>query len=342
VIGLLVTGDGIPIAHHVFAGNTSDVTTLPDVLDDLQTRFGVGRIALVCDRGLISEANLDAVADHGFDHVLATRLHRDPDVADVLEACESAEWVRVDDEREAAEVIHEEKRYVVVFSPKRRARDRRRLGELLERAENRLIALQVRVDGGRLVDPAKIGAAAERILGDSGVKRCFKIRIDKGLFSWDHNPEALAYEEDHLAGRFVITTSLTKEQASTASVVRHYLSLQSVERRFRVLKDFLALRPIYHFTEDRVRGHVALCVLAGVVEALIGKDLASSKVADPNIDEQFLSAPRALRELSRIRAIELSADNGYSRTVVTKPSRFQSVILDALGVETHGWSSTIN
>jgi transposase len=274
--------------------------------------------------------------------VLATRLHRDPDVREVLEACATAEWVRVDDEREAAEVTHEERRYVVVFSPKRRARDRRRLAELLERTENRLVALQARVDGGRLVDPAKIGAACERVLADSGVKRCFDIRIAKGFFSWDYDQEALEFEEEHLAGRFVITTSLTKEQASTASVVRHYLALQGVERRFRVLKDFLALRPIYHFTEDRVRGHVALCVLARVVEALIGKELASAKVADPDIEEQFLSPRRALRELSRIRAIELSADDGTSRTVITKPSRFQSLILDALGVDSRGWSSSIN
>ena len=85
MIGLLVTGDGIPIAHHVFGGNTNDATTLPAVLKDLQERFGVGRIAVVADRGLISENNLAEVGAAGFDHVLATRLHRDDDVEAVLE-----------------------------------------------------------------------------------------------------------------------------------------------------------------------------------------------------------------------------------------------------------------
>ena len=70
MIGLLVTGDGIPIAHHVFGGNTNDATTLPAVLNDLQERFGVGRIAVVADRGLISENNLAEVGAAGFDHVL--------------------------------------------------------------------------------------------------------------------------------------------------------------------------------------------------------------------------------------------------------------------------------
>ena len=71
MIGLLVTSDGIPIAHHVFEGNTGDVSTTPGVMEDLKSRFGVGRIALVADRGLISEDNLALVAAHGFDLRLA-------------------------------------------------------------------------------------------------------------------------------------------------------------------------------------------------------------------------------------------------------------------------------
>ncbi len=77
VIGLLCITDGIPIAHHVFAGDTNDASTLPAVLDDLARWFAVGRICIVADRGLISAANVEAVAGAGFDHVLATRLHRD-------------------------------------------------------------------------------------------------------------------------------------------------------------------------------------------------------------------------------------------------------------------------
>jgi hypothetical protein len=72
VIGLLVTGKGIPIAHYVFPGNTRDSTTLGGVMADYRRRFGIGRIALVADRSLISEANLDQVQAAGFDHVLAT------------------------------------------------------------------------------------------------------------------------------------------------------------------------------------------------------------------------------------------------------------------------------
>ena len=104
---------------------------------------------------------------------------------------------------------------------------------------------------GRLVDPAKIGAAADRILRDSGVGRCFSTTIRTGSFAWDYDASALDYEEHLLAGRYVLTTSLDLQQASTTDIVRHYRMLQNVERRFRVMKDFLGLRPVHHRTEER-------------------------------------------------------------------------------------------
>ena len=343
VIGLLVTGDGIPIAHHVFAGNTNDASTLPKVLGDLQARFGVGRIALVADRGLISEANLDAVLGAGFDHVIATRLHRDPTVAAVLEAAaKGTRWVKVDANTKATEVALDGQRYVVVDSTERHHRDHRRLEELLSRTEDQLIALSERVSAGRLVDPAKIGAAADRILRDSGVGRCFTTTIGPKRFGWDYDQTALRYETELLEGRYVLTTSLDKTTASSVAVVRHYKALQGVERRFRVLKDFLALRPVFHFTESRVRGHIALCVLAAVIEAVMGKDLARAGVKDPELDDQAMTPRRALRTLARIRAVRLVADNGIERRVITKPSALQASILAAVGVDTSTWQSRLS
>lgn len=344
VIGLLVTSDGIPIAHHVFSGNTADRATLPVVMADLQERFGVGRIALVADRGLISEENLAEVAANGFDHVIATRLHRDPAVRAVLELAASNDAVFApvsDDGTTATEVVHEGRRYVVVDSPRRRVRDDRRRSELLARTEERLMALAERVRSGRLVDPAKIGAAADRILRDSGVGRCFGTKIAEGIFTWDYDDEAMDYEERLLSGRYVITTSLDHKTASTAQVVAHYKSLQHVEERFRVLKDFLALRPVFHYTEKRVRGHVAICVLAAVLEAVISIDLARGNLTDPDLAGQHLSARRALRELERVRMIRFSDGNGNDREVVTRPSPFQVEILAALGVDTSTWRSRV-
>jgi transposase len=339
VIGLLTTGDGVPIAHHVFAGNTADVSTLPGVLADLQRRFGVGRIPVVADRGLISADNVETLTTQGFDHVLATRLHRDPTCAAALEASSQADarWVPVPEARSAAcEVTVEGKRAVVVGSFERWVRDSTRTAELVARTSDKLRALEARVRAGSLVDPAKIGRAAQRVLGDSGVSRLFDVDVAKGRFVWHYRDAALDYEEA-LAGRYVLVTSLTPAQASTAAVVMAYRRLQEIERRFRLLKDFLHLRPVFHWTEDRVRGHVAVCVYAAVIEALMATDLRAADVRDPDIDDQHLTPARALRELARIRAVAIEA--GERRIeLVTRRSSLQAEVLDAFGVDTTGWS----
>ena len=340
MIGLLVTGDGIPIAHRVFDGNTKDSTTMPAVMAELQERFGVGRIALVADRGLMSENNLADVAAAGFDHVIATRLHRDADVAAVLEAAADPDmvWVPAGGERTACEIDLDGRRHVVVDSPPRHRRDDQRREELLERTETKLIALAERVRSKRLVDAAKIGAAAQRILGPSPVSRCFTTSISEGLFSWDYDRPAIDYEERLLAGRYVLSTSLTPDQASTADVVAHYQSLANVEHRFRVMKDFLGLRPVFHWTEQRVRGHIAICVLAAVIEAVIANDLAAASIHDPNLDGQTITPRRALAELNRIRIHHLTAGDRQIR-VTTKRNPLQASICTALGIDTHTWDN---
>ena len=340
VVGLLCTTDGVPIAHHVFAGNTADVSTLPGVLDDLRTRFGVGRICVVADRGLISLDNVETVAGQGFDHVLATRLHRDPTCAEALQrsTLPDAAWVPVPAARSAAcdLTLADERRAVVVASPERHHRDSVRTSELVARTEAKLLALEDRVRARRLVDAGRIGRAAQRILGPSGVGHLFDVEIADGRFLYHYNEAAMAYEE-LLAGRYVLITSLTTDQATTAQVVIAYRQLQAVEDRFRVLKDFLHLRPVRHWTERRVRGHIAMCVYAAVIEALIGRALTDAGLADPDLPNQLLTAPRALRELARIRHVRLDAGDRRVE-LVTRRTPLQTRILAALDVDTSAWN----
>ncbi len=340
VIGLLVTGDGIPIAHHVFAGNTADVSTLPGVLDDLQVRFGVGAITMVADRGLISADNVKALSDKGFGHILATRLHRDADVAAVLAASTSPEatWVPCRAAGSAVcEVSHDGRRFIVAMSAERLWRDTARTAELVARTSKELRALELRVGAGRLKDKAKIAAAASRILAASGVARLFDVEIGEGRFLYHYDEVALDYEEKLLAGRWVVTTSLTPEQASAAKVVVAYRRLLEVESTFRVLKDLIELRPVFHWTEDRVRAHVAVCVLAAVIEALMEADLRAAAVADPDIDDQVITPRRALRELGRIRRVTMTvAERTIERD--TRHSALQDRVLAAFGVEPGSWA----
>ena len=338
VIGLLCTGDGIPIAHHVFAGNTADASTLPGVLADLTERFAVGRICVVADRGLISAGNVAAVAQAGCDHVLATRLHRDKACQEALETItENTDWIDVAALRcRAAEAtLADGTRAIVVESDARMRRDTRRTAELVARTETELLALEDRVRAGRLTDPAKIGRAAQRIVGPSGVARLFDLDIGEGRFTYHYDEDAHAYEQ-LLAGRYVLTTSLTPQQASTERVVAAYRQLADVEARFRTLKDFLRLRPIRHWTEQRVRGHIAVCVYAAVAETLTTRDLQTADIADPDQAGQHLTAARALRELDRIREVRLHTD-AKPVTLTTRRSALQTAILAATRTPTRHW-----
>ena len=165
--------------------------------------------------------------------------------------------------------------------------------------------------------------------------RLFDVDIAQGRFLYHYNEQAHDYEQ-LLAGRYVLTTSLKPEQASTAHIVASYRQLAAVEAKFRVLKDFLHLRPVRHWTEQRVRGHVAVCVYAAVVETPISQALAAADVRDPDLDGQHLSADRALRELNRIRRVQLDA-NGRQITLTTRRTPLRNRALTAIGADTRAW-----
>ncbi len=341
VIGLLTSADGIPIAHHVFAGGTQDATTLKGVLEDLTARFAVGRICVVADRGLITDDNIAEVEGAQCDWLFATKLRRRKDVAAVLaEAADADEdrWQEVTRFGSAVlETTYEGRRYVVVFSSARQRRDTARRLQLIAKIEAQLLALEARVARGGLVAATDIAAAAATILARSPVKRLFDVSdVADGRFVYDYHHEQLAYDEQ-LAGHYVLATSLDSRVADAAEVLACYRALQSVEQRFRVLKSSLGLRPIRHFTENRVRGHIAICVLAAVIESLIGKRLIEADLRDPDLPDQHLTTERAFEQLDRIRQVTFTAGE-QTITAITRRTGLQQQILAALGVDTSAWT----
>jgi hypothetical protein len=190
--------------------------------------------------------------------------------------------------------------------------------------------LQAGFRDGRWTEPQ---TAAATILARSPVKRLFDVSdVGEGRFVYHYHHAQLAYDET-LAGHYVLATSLDSKTADAAEVLAAYRSLQHVEQRFRVLKSTLGLRPIRHFTENRVRGHIAICVLAAVAESLISNRLRAADLRDPDIEEQPLSADRALQELDRIRQVTFTAGE-QTITAITRRTQLQQQILGALGVDT--------
>ena len=148
--------------------------------------------------------------------------------------------------------------------------------------------------------------------------------------------EARRYDEELVCGRYVITTSLDASEVGCAKVLRHYRSLQNVEARFRISKDSLALRPVFHWTEDRVRGQIALCILEATIEAVMAKDLAAAKAMDPDLAFQHMTPRRALAERAEVR-LELVSAGERAIELVSRPTPLQAKVLRALGVDTSGW-----
>ena len=102
------------------------------------------------------------------------------------------------------------------------------------------------------------------------------------------------------------------------------------------MTDFLGLRPVFHWTETRVQGHIAVCVYAAVIEAMIANQLTHAAIWDPNLEDQIITARRALGELDRIRIHHLTASD-QQITITTRPNQLQTAILDALDIDTRTW-----
>ena len=335
MIGLVMTANGFPLAHHVFGGNTQDAATLTTILDDVQSRFGIGPITVVADRGLVSPANIAAIAAAGCGHILATKLHRAPDTKAALEAsCQpDAVWEPAPNAHSAVcDVEVDGQRMIVVASIERSVRDGHRLAELMATVEAKFRALEQRVRAmpREKRNPKRILLQGDRIWRDSPVARCYTIEVTAdGLFLWHYHPDNLAYEQHQLAGRWVLTTNHPRHVLPAAKVLDAYRQLLEVESTFRVLKDVIELRPMRHWTENRVHGHIAICVYAALIEAIMTEDLRIAGIPDPDLPDQIISPQRALRELARLHHVTLELA-GRTITRVTRPNALQQQLLAAL------------
>src|SRR5262249_13352429 len=137
----------------------------------------------------------------------------------------------------------------------------RKREDLLAATETLLAKVQAAVDAGRLADPDKIGLRAGKVIDRYKVAKHFTLDISHGHLAWQRNQAAIDAEAA-LDGIYVIRTPIPASQLSAVAAVTAYKNLSGVERDFRTLKDDLDLRPIWHRLEDRVRGHVLICMLA--------------------------------------------------------------------------------
>jgi hypothetical protein len=276
VFGLLCNREGCPVAVEVFKGNTGDPMTLASQLHKLKERFGLSRVVLVGDRGMITEARIreELKPVQGLDWVTALRA---PTIRQLVEAGQIQ--LSLFDERDRAEIQSSEypdERLIVCRNPflaEERAQKREALLQATERELDKIVAATGRTKR-RLKGQDRIGLRVGKVLNRFKVGKHFILTITEESFSYQRDAVRIA-EEAALDGIYVIRTSVSKEELDTEEIVRAYKDLTGVERAFRSYKTVdLKVRPIYHYLANRVRAHVFLCMLAYYIEWHMRKALA--------------------------------------------------------------------
>ena len=286
VYGLLCTREGLPIAIEVFEGNTGDPSTVRSQVDKLKTRFGLTRVVLVGDRGMITAARIrDDLRTCGLDWISCLRA---PHIQALAQG-DGPLQLSLFDERDLAEITSPDfpGERLIVCRNADLARERARKREaLLGATERELVRIQsqVRRKGSPLRTAAEIGLAVGEVINAKKMAKHFALDIRDGHFSWQRKVEQIAAEAK-LDGIYVIRTSVPAEDLSTAHAVQAYKDLSRVERAFRSMKTVdLEIRPIRHWNENRVRAHVFLCMLAYHVEWHLRQVLAPLLFHDTDME----------------------------------------------------------
>jgi len=260
--GLLTDPDGRPVAVRVVAGNTADPTAFIGAVTAVRERFGLTQMVMVGDRGMITSARIEALRElGGMGWVTALRA---PAIA-ALAADTGPLQMSLFDETNLAEITHPDypgERLIACRNPALATHRAHKREALLVATETELAKIAAAVTAGRLVDAAAIGTRYGKVIGRHKMGKHFTVHIADGVFTANRNPTAIDAEAA-LDGIYVVRTCVPAETLPTARAVATYKSLARVERDFRSLNAIdLALRPIHHYTQTRVRAHVFLCMLA--------------------------------------------------------------------------------
>jgi hypothetical protein len=317
VFGLLTNAQGCPVAVEVFEGNTSDPKTVAAQVQKLRERFRLRELILVGDRGMLTSARIreDLANTEGLEWITALRA---PQIQKLAAA--GALQLSFFDEKDLAEITHPDypgERLIACRNPLLAAERARKREELLAATEQALQQVQAATQRPkrRLRGQAAIGLRVGRVLGRYKMAKHFAISIEEDRFSYQRRQQEIQAEAA-LDGIYVIRTSVPAEKISSEQAVHYYKDLSVVERAFRSLKSVdLKVRPIYHYSADRVRAHVLLCMLAYYVEWHMRQALAPILFDDdqPEIAEAARSsivAPAQRSSAALAKAQTKHAHNG--------------------------------
>jgi hypothetical protein len=282
LFGLLATPEGVPVGVDVFRGNTGDPDTVGSALDRLQKGFGLKRVTVVGDRGMITDARIETeLRPRGVDWITALRA---PTIRKLMKEGGPLQ-LSLFDQQDLAEICSPDfpgERLIACRNPllaEDRARTRE---ELLEVTEQKLAKVEARTRRERrpLRGEDAIGVEVGKVLGASKVAKHFRYHITEDSLVFERDWVSIEAEAA-LDGVYVIRTNVSAETLGAEEVVQSYKDLSGIEQAFRVMKGFaVEVGPIRHRLEERVRAHVFLCMLAHYVRWHMEKALAPLLLTD--------------------------------------------------------------
>jgi len=301
VIGLVINQDGLPISYHLFPGNTYEGKTVVTILNKLKNDFLLEKIIFVGDKGLVGNEVMQEVSSAGYEYIIAAKISKlAAEYHDDILNLEN--YTRIDDIISAHQIIVEGQRLVLGYSTKRAERDRTQRELLLERLQRKLEISN---------KPKSITKSAyNRYLTMEGESQ---MEID---------PQKV---EEHAKWDGFFGFYTNNKSMSNKQIVLTYQMLWQIENSFRVLKSTLDLRPVYHWTEKRIQGHIMICFLSLYMLRAIEYKINRQEKLNISTDEIF-------DQLDKIRAVRI---NAFKKQVVmrTEITDENNLILRTLGIK---------
>jgi transposase len=288
VLGLLTDTDGIPLSFEVHPGNTFEGHTLKGIVDKMRNKFQIRRFIFVADRGLFSSDNLTYIKEQKGEFVVGMRLGKLQKPTDSFYEIKKYKWIN--DGLAFYETTYKGDRLIITWAKARADKDRKTREEVLEKIKKKLSSSRV---------------TAKQFITQKPFKKYILIDGKKPILN-----QKVITEEEKKDGFFGIITNV--KDLKPEQIVNQYKALWHIEDAFGELKGNLKVRPIFHWTNERIIGHLTVCFLAYLCQAYLTKKLRQKKVPlkskaikENQIRDRALTAPTAIEELAGLLAIPI-------------------------------------
>ena len=328
-VGLLTNNEGCPIGVEIFKGNTSDQTTVLGQVKKISEKFGIHEVIFTGDRGMLTQKRIDEIKETDFKTITAL-THKE------LESLVKKENIQLDlfDQMNITEIIDSEDnetRYMLCKNEREKKKEGETRGRMIGKVKE-LLTKKANVKKKREVQ--KVAASVGRIFEKYRIEKFFNWKVgERGELSWSlkHN---IIEKEKELDGCYVIKTDASKSIIDKTETVDCYRNLQKVEQAFKNMKTiFLELRPVYHKSDERIKAHIFIVMLAYYLQWHAMQRLKPLFDSDGVGKDKRWSFKNVILRLQSIQKIENLIHGHVVKTNISEPDDEQNLILDLLGVK---------